>query len=44
MLGLKRLSLHQRLNSSLPNWLPWSEWMITESFGFLRQAGVKNAL
>ena len=22
MLGLNRLSLHQRLNSSLPNWLP----------------------
>jgi hypothetical protein len=43
ILGLKRLSLHQRLNSPLPHWLPWSEWMITESLRFLRQTAIVSA-
>jgi len=33
ILGSRWLSLHQRLNSSLPNWLPWSEWIIPVLWG-----------
>jgi hypothetical protein len=43
MAGRLRLSLHQRLNSSLPNWLPWSEWMITDPLGRLRHTAIVSA-
>jgi hypothetical protein len=43
MLGLKRFSLHQRLNSSLPNCEPWSDWMITEPLGRRRHTAIVNA-
>jgi hypothetical protein len=43
MLGIKRFSLHHRLKLSLPNFEPWTDWMMTDHLGSRRHITIIKA-